>query len=216
MLLDPEHNQDVSDFAKEYGVKVGNDMVVDASGVGQLFGAGPGMPLVTSYNPDIAITKEFSIMTFYPLTCSVTPMSDKKGYDIQEILKTSDNSWGEVDYSAGKVSYNADRDLRGPVSIAVLVEKKIGDKKMALAIFGDSDFASNGYFHNEGNANIFLNTINYLAEEDDLISIRPKDVDDRRVTLTQADVGMLFYLIVIAIPLLVVIAGVTFYIRRAR
>ena len=216
MLLDPEHNQDVSDFAKEYGVKVGNDMVVDASGVGQLFGAGPGMPLVTSYNPDIAITKEFSIMTFYPLTCSVTPMSDKKGYDIQEILKTSDNSWGEVDYSAGKVSYNADRDLRGPVSIAVLVEKKIGDKKMALAIFGDSDFASNGYFHNEGNANIFLNTVNYLAEEDDLISIRPKDIDDRRVTLTQADVSTLFYLIVIAIPLLVVITGVTFYIRRGR
>ena len=49
-----------------------------------------------------------------------------------------------------------------------------------------------------------------------MISIRPKDIDDRRVTLTQADVSTLFYLIVIAIPLLVVITGVTFYIRRGR
>jgi ABC-type uncharacterized transport system involved in gliding motility auxiliary subunit len=190
-------------------------MVVDASGVGQLFGAGPGMPLVTTYDQNTPITKDFSIMTIYPLTSSVTPMEDKKGYDIKEIIKTSKNSWGEVDFP-GEVSFNEEKDLPGPVSIAVLIEKKLGDKKTSLAIFGDSDFASNGYFQNEGNANIFLNTINYLAEEEDLISIRPKDFDDRRVTLTQAEVSTLFYLIVIAIPLLVVITGVVFYIRRGR
>jgi ABC-type uncharacterized transport system involved in gliding motility auxiliary subunit len=215
LLLDPEHKPDIAYFASQYGVKIGNDMVVDASGVGQLFGAGPGMPLVTTYDQNTPITKDFSIMTIYPLTSSVTPMEDKKGYDIKEIIKTSKNSWGEVDFP-GEVSFNEEKDLPGPVSIAVLIEKKLGDKKTSLAIFGDSDFASNGYFQNEGNANIFLNTINYLAEEEDLISIRPKDFDDRRVTLTQAEVSTLFYLIVIAIPLLVVITGVVFYIRRGR
>jgi len=215
LLLDPDHNQDIVDFASQYGVRVGSDMVVDAGGVGQLFGAGPGMPLVTTYDQNIPFTKDFSIMTIYPLTSSITPMEDKKGYDIKEILKTSNNSWGETDFP-GEVSFNEGKDLPGPVSIAVLVEKKVGDKKTSLVLFGDSDFASNGYFQNEGNANIFLNTINYLAEEEDLISIRPKDFDDRRVTLTQAEVSTLFYLIVIAIPLLVVIAGVVFYIRRGR
>jgi ABC-type uncharacterized transport system involved in gliding motility auxiliary subunit len=215
LLLDPGHKPEINNFISQYGVQAGNDLVVDASGVGQLFGAGPGMPLVTKYDQNIPITKDFSIMTIYPLTSSVTPLEDKKGYDIKEILKTSENSWGEVDYP-GEVSFNEGKDLQGPVTIAVLVEKKIGDKKMSLAIFGDSDFASNGYFQNQGNANIFLNTINYLAEEEDLISIRPKDFDDRRVTLTQAEVSTLFYLIVIAIPLLVIITGVVFYIRRGR
>jgi len=215
LMLDPERGEDIVDFAAQYGVKVGNDMVVDASGVGQLFGAGPGMPLVTSYDQSVPITKDFNIMSIYPLTSSVTPMEDKKGFDIKEILKTSKNSWGEVDFP-GEVSFNEGKDLPGPVSIAVLVEKKTGDKKTSVAIFGDSDFASNGYFQNEGNANIFLNTINYLAEEEDLISIRPKDFDDRRVTLTQADVSTLFYLVVIAVPLLVVIAGVVFYIKRGK
>jgi len=215
LLLDPDHKPDIADFSAQYGIKVGNDMVVDASGVGQLFGAGPGMPLVTTYDQNIPITKDFNIMTIYPLTSSITPMEDKKGYEIKEILKTSNNSWGEVDFP-GEVNFDESKDLPGPVTIAVLVEKKVGDKKTSLAIFGDSDFASNGYFQNEGNANIFLNTINYLAEEEDLISIRPKDFDDRRVTLTQAEVSTMFYLVVIAIPLLVVITGVVFYFRRGK
>ena len=92
----------------------------------------------------------------------------------------------------------------------------MGDIKTSLVVFGDSDFAKNGYWKNEGNADLFLNTINYLAEEEDLISIRPKDFDDRRVTLTSADVTTIFYLVVIAIPLLVIMGGVVFYVKRGK
>ena len=113
-----------------------------------------------------------------------------------------------------KVGFNQGKDIPGPVSIAALVEKKVENKKLGLAIFGDSDFAKNGYWNKQGNSDLFLNTINYLAEEEDLISIRPKQIDDRRVTMTQAQVTTLFYLVVIAIPILVVITGVIIYIKR--
>jgi ABC-type uncharacterized transport system involved in gliding motility auxiliary subunit len=216
VLLDPDHPQDLVDFLAGYKLRIGRDLVLDASGVGQLFGAGPAMPLITNYDKDLAITKDFGVMTFYPNTCSVTPMEDKDGYEIKEILKTTNNSWAETDLSKPEASFDEGEDLQGPVCIAALVTKTSGEKKMSLAVFGDSDFASNGYWKNQGNADIFLNTINYLAEEEDLISIRPKDIDDRRVTLTQADVKTLFYLVVIAIPLIVIIAGVVFYIRRGK
>lgn len=216
VLVDPEHNSDITNFLSGYHVEVGNDMVVDASGMGQLFGAGPGMPLVTSYDKNIPITKDFNVMTFYPLTCSVTPMKETGGYTIRTVLKTSPNSWAESDFSSREVSFDPDRDKEGPISIGVLVEKTVGDQKMGLAIFGDSDFAKNGYWKNQGNSDMFLNTINYLAEENDLISIRPKEFNDRRVTLTQADVKVIFYLVVIAIPLIVIIAGVVFYVKRGK
>jgi len=216
ILLDPEHQQDIADFVADFHVEVGNDMVVDASGMGQLFGAGPGMPLVTNYDENIPITKEFNVMTFYPLTCSVTPMKETGGYNIRTLLKTSQNSWAESDFGKREVSFDPAADKEGPVSIAVLVEKTVGDKKIGLVVFGDSDFAKNGYWRNQGNADIFLNTINYLAEEEDLITIRPKEYDDRRVTLTQADVKVIFYLVVIAVPLIVIIAGVVFYIKRGK
>ncbi|RLD14848.1 hypothetical protein DRI50_04790 [candidate division KSB1 bacterium] len=216
LMVDPDHQPDVADFAAKYHVSIGNDMVIDVSGVGQLFGAGPGMPLVTNYDHSNPITKDFKIMTFYPLACSVTPMKDKDGYQITELLKTSPNSWAEKDYSTGKVKFDEGRDIKGPVSLGVVVQKNFGKKKMVLVILGDSDFAKNGYFKNQGNSNLFQNIISYLAEEEDLISIRPKEIQDRRLTMTQADVKGLFYLVVIAIPLLVIILGTVIYIRRNR
>ena len=216
IMVDPDHPKDIADLVRSFHVEVGNDMVVDASGMGQLFGAGPGMPLVTKYDQSIAITKGFTVMTFYPYTSSITPMEDKGGYTIREMLKTSPNSWGETDYNSREVAFDAGKDKRGPVCIAALIEKGSGKDKISLAVFGDSDFAKNGYWRNQGNSDLFLNTINYLAEEEDLISIRPKEADDRRVTLTQADVSTIFYLVVIVVPLIVIVIGVVFYIRRSR
>ncbi|MHB2147610.1 GldG family protein [Calditrichota bacterium LG25] len=216
LMVDPEHPAEIGEFAAQYHVQIGNDLVIDYSGVGQLFGAGPAMPLVTSYDENHAITKDFNIMTFYPLACSVTPMEDKGGYTITELLKTSGNSWADVDYASGKVSFDPQKDKKGPITLGVVVEKSASKPKLSLVIFGDSDFAKNGFFTNQGNMNLFMNTVNYLAEEEDLIAIRPKQIDDRRLTMTQADVKGLFYLVVIAIPLLVVIIGVVIFIRRNR
>jgi ABC-type uncharacterized transport system involved in gliding motility auxiliary subunit len=215
ILLDPEHPDDLAQFLTQFGVEVGNDMVVDVSGMGQLFGAGPGMPLVTGYDQSIPITKDFNVMTFFPLTCSVMPLEDKNGYTVKDLLKTSSNSYAEKTISR-EVSFDSGVDIEGPITIAALIDKTIGDKKTGLAVFGDSDFAKNGYWRNQGNADLFLNTVNYLAEEEDQISIRPKEFDDRRVTLTMADVKTIFYLVVIAIPLLVVVAGIVFYVKRGK
>ncbi len=217
LMTDPEHPQSVNRLAEAFHVGVGNDMVIDASGVGQLFGAGPAMPLVTQYDQNHAITGEFgNMMTFYPQATSVTAMPDKGGYTMTELLKTSGNSWAETDYASGQVSFSEAEDTPGPINIAIIAEKTLSDGKSIAAIFGDSDFAANRYFDNQANSDLFLNTINYLAEEEDLISIRPKEVDDRRLTLTQADVSTLFYLVVVAIPVLVVIIGVVVFFKRTR
>ena len=128
------------------------------------------------------------------------------------MAKTSGESWAEVDYASGEVSFNSNKDTKGPVTVGAVSQKD----KSTVIVFGDSDFAMNGYFNQQGNGNLFLNTINFLAEEEDLISIRPKQPQDRRLTLTQAEVSSIFYLVVIAIPLLLVILGVVIFIRRNR
>jgi ABC-type uncharacterized transport system involved in gliding motility auxiliary subunit len=216
VMLDPECPQDIAVFMKNFRIDVGNNMVIDVSGMGQLFGGGPGIPIAGTYDKTHPITKDFSIMTFYPYACSITPQTDKGSFDITELCKTSEESWADADYASGKVAYEEDRDIRGPITLAAAVRKEDGGKKSTVVIFGDSDFAKNGYFNNQGNVNLFLNTVNFLAEEEDMISIRPKEVDDRRLTMTQADVSSLFYLVVIAVPVLVVILGIVVYLRRNR
>ncbi len=212
LLLDPETPQSIRDFAARFKLVVGNDMVIDASGLGQLFGSGPGVPLVQSYDQNHAITKGFGLMTFYAYTSSVSEMEEKEGWSITSLAKTSGESWAEVDYASGEVSFDSNKDTKGPITVGAVSQKG----KSTVIVFGDSDFAMNGYFNQQGNGNLFLNTINFLAEEEDLISIRPKQPQDRRLTLTQAEVSSIFYLVVIAIPLLLVILGVVIFIRRNR
>ena len=176
---------------------------------------GPAIPLVSNYE-DHEIFKDFSVMTFYPRSRSVTETTEGlDGFTTKVLIKTSANSWGESDYSQRQVEFNDGKDLRGPVPLAVVSSKLIsGSKKAQVLVIGDSDFAMNAYLKNAGNNDLFLNIVNWLAEEEDMITIRPKEIDDRRVNLTQKDSKIVFYLSVIALPLVVVIAGVVVYLKR--
>ena len=115
------------------------------------------------------------------------------------------------------------KDLKGPLSMAVAVTKEVkpaGDKgpatKARMVVVGDSDFAVNGYFQAQGNGNLFLNLVSWLAQEEDLISIRPKPPEDRRVILSQSEQSMLRLITVFVLPGCVLVAGIVVWNRRRR
>jgi ABC-type uncharacterized transport system involved in gliding motility auxiliary subunit len=229
LMLDPAPGIGLEEFAAGWGVNVGNDVVVDVSGVGRLFGAGPTIPLVTDYLSH-SITSDFKVMTFFPLTRSITPAGDSDGKrKVEMLLQTTTRSWAEKNFTEEKFKLDKDVDVKGPVPIAVAVtnefepvsgsleEPESTDKERNIArmvVFGDSDFACNSYFSVSGNSDLFLNVVNWLAEEEDLISIRPKAREDRRVTMTAAQSRAVFYLTVFAMPLMVLVAGVVIKLRR--
>jgi ABC-type uncharacterized transport system involved in gliding motility auxiliary subunit len=226
-------------LAKEWGFEVGDNIVVDVSGVGQLLGAGPSMPVAANYPPH-AITDRFSVLTGYPLARSVTPASGgTNGRTPQTFVETSAQSWAEADLkgiSAGqRVALDeAAGDKRGPVSIAAAVSIDAPEQPAAAAadqkpdtgaqdrpkaqtrfvVFGDSDFAANEFLGISGNRDLFLNSVNWLAQQENLIAIRPRDAEDRRVTLTAERQRFTFYVSVLGIPLLVIAAGVATWWRR--
>jgi ABC-type uncharacterized transport system involved in gliding motility auxiliary subunit len=81
-------------------------------------------------------------------------------------------------------------------------------------VFGDSDFGSNAWLGIPGNRDLFLNTVNWLAQQENLIAIRPKDPEDRRVTLTGDQERRIFWITVLIIPGLILAAGVQTWWRR--
>jgi ABC-type uncharacterized transport system involved in gliding motility auxiliary subunit len=81
-------------------------------------------------------------------------------------------------------------------------------------VFGDSDFAANGYLGIPGNRDLFLNTINWLAQQENLISIRPRDPESRGVTLTSDGAQRIFWLAIVIIPGLILTAGIQTWWRR--
>ena len=215
IFLDPPPAASLADFMKKWSIDVGNNFIVDASGVGRLFGAGPSIPLVSSYSGH-KITERFRTMTFFPLVRSVMPAKPPvEGVNAEQLLASNDRSWGETDMKSNQASFDEQKDLKGPVSLAVVTTKDLGENKKArLVVFGDSDFASNSTFGLQGNGNLFLNTLSWLAQDETFISIRPKSPEDRRLTMTEAQGRLVSFVMLLILPAGVVITGVSVWMKR--
>jgi len=234
-LLDPGYNSGLSDFFSQWGIEVTGDLVVDVSGIGRIFGAGAQMPIVAEYGSH-PITERFgNVMTAYPLATAIKIHNDNSnGLTVQALAKTTPRSWAEKDGVAKfqrreRIEFNAGEDIRGPIVIAAVATKTISptdgqsensdhsngkSKNARLVVFGDSDFASNNFFNFQANGDLFMNAISWLAEEEDLVSIRPKNPADRRLVLTEAQSRLIFIFSVIVLPTLVLGMAVTVYVKR--
>ena len=221
---------------QEWGMTVGNNVIVDRSGIGQLLGRGPGMPVATSY-PSHAITERFNVVTAFPLARSVEPATGGTR-TAQTIVETSAQSWAESDVKAlaeqRAVGFDQGAgDKQGPISVGVALSTPSPDQPAAPAPaagaappaeapkretrvvgFGDSDFASNDGIGIPGNPDLFVNSINWLAQQENLIAIRPKDADDRRVTLTEEQQTWVAWFSVLLLPGAIIGAGVVSWWRR--
>lgn len=228
ILLDPEQ-PDLKNLLIPWGIEVGNNMIIDASPVGQLFGAGYGSPLISKYESH-EITEDFDVMTIFRFVRSVTPAeAPEPGVTVQSLAKTTEfpGSWAETNLQSEDIQYDETADQKGPVSIAVAAEKDAiapsdttsnaefsKSIKTRISVFGDSDFITNAYFHFQGNGDLFLNVISWLAEQGDLISIRAKSPEDNRVSLNARQANTIFWFGVILLPLSILITGIVIYIQR--
>jgi ABC-type uncharacterized transport system involved in gliding motility auxiliary subunit len=235
LLLDPPAKADAPPVANlmalahDWGIDVGNDMVVDVSGMGQLIGTDASVPVAASY-PSHAITQRFKFLTAYPSARSVTAASGGvNGHTAQGFVETSPRSWAESDLKSmlttGKVSFSAGSgDKQGPISVAAAVSAPSTSTTGAAAegpkpetrvvVYGDSDFAANSGLGIQGNRDLFMNTVGWLTQQENLISIRPKDAEDRRLTMTAAQQTNVTWLSLFILPGLVFFTGVYTWWRR--
>jgi ABC-type uncharacterized transport system involved in gliding motility auxiliary subunit len=222
VLVDPRAPS-LQSFLKNWGVQVDNDLVLDVSGAGRLMGAGPSIPLVLNYE-NHKITDRFKAMTFFPLTRSIEPEKTlPAGVSVETLFKSDQNSWGETDLTSKEASYDPSSDLKGPLPLAVAVTKDVKPSsdnapavKARLVVGGSSNFPINSYFGAQGNGNLFLNMVSWLAQDEDLISIRPKPVEDRRILLSQSQLSFLRLLTVFLLPGIVLVVGVAVMWNRRR
>jgi ABC-type uncharacterized transport system involved in gliding motility auxiliary subunit len=229
-------------FVQRYGLEVGQDVVIETNPLGRLVGADYLMPVVLTYERH-AITKELgNVMTIFPIVRSVQVMKDlPQGITAQGLVMTSTESWAKTDLKAlqeGRLEVGAESDHRGPITIAAVATIKPGPSNTStptggsaesadqpdqsqnahaarLVVFGDAEFATNNFFPFQGNGNLFLNTVSWLAEEEDLIAIRPRTGGGSGpVMLTAAQVWPIFWLSVVLLPLGVLGSGAVVFVRR--
>jgi ABC-type uncharacterized transport system involved in gliding motility auxiliary subunit len=240
ILIDPPQKVDsppctnLIALAKEWGIDIGNNVVVDVSGAGQLIGTDESVPVAIHY-PTHPITDKFGLLTAYPFARSVTAASGgANGRTAQSFIESSPASWGETDladmFKGQPVKNDKAKDVQGPVSLGVAASEPVkgaapakaatGDKAEApkrearLVVVGDSDFAANFALGIRGNRDLFLNTLSWLSQQENLISIRPKDPDDRRISLTADQQRWVSIFALLILPAAIFGAGIYSWSRR--
>ena len=222
VLLDPFVDAGLDGLLAKYGLKPENDVVVDMQL--QLFAAPkPGYDaIVINYGPHEITKKLGENPTVFHLARSLKVETEGRLPDVNvdPILNTRAESWGETDFEAFKTNaepvQDAAKDIKGPLVLGVAVERRVGEKTARLVVIGDSDFASNSDIGQYFNANLFLNSVNWLTGQEKYISIRPHTFTPDVFQLTEKDRSVIFFASVFLVPQIIVMLGIGVALRRKR
>jgi ABC-type uncharacterized transport system involved in gliding motility auxiliary subunit len=213
VMVNPFQNEGMKKWLLKYGFELGDNLVVEPNPIGRLFGIGPEVPIVQQYEPH-PITRDMGgVTTLFPLTRSVDKTKTlPAGVVVQPLAKTSAQSWGETNREAlqrGEAQPDP-QDAKGPLGVAAVATKD----KARIVVYGTSNLASNQFLNLQGNRDFFLNTVSWLAEEEDQIAIRPKDAKQTPVFLSAEQAKTVFFLPVLVLPGLVLAGGIVAVVRR--
>ena len=238
-----ETNPKLVALLAEWGVEARNDVVIDESAIGQLFGGGPFTPLVSGYKYHPIVEPMENVATLFPRARSVGKADgDPDGWTVDELFESSTASFATVSMtiedSAVRLGSASSR-TEGPIVLAVAAQYDVpeqesvpagedsgaGDEPVGpdeeaepegrVVAVGSSGFASNYGLSLGGNRDLLLNMMNWLSSDEDLISIRPRDPDSTPIDMTSAEMWRIFLGSIVLFPLVIIVTGVwTWWGRR--
>lgn len=227
-LLNPRATPELVPYLQQWGMQVGNDVIVDEQ-IQLLKGRTFTLtPFVTTYGAH-PVTEELSrrgasALTTYGISRSVEPQTNGvKGVTPISLAQTGPNSWAETDLEGvfQKQTARLDaQDRKGPISLAVAVTANLKDMGMdhdgaaRLVVFGNAVFANNQFIGQYFNRDLLLNAISWLAGEEGLISVRARTLRASRVQFSAEQGTLIFYLSVLILPEVLLIAGLAVWWQR--
>lgn len=226
VLLSPGFLQDTATELRgllgKWGLQANNDLVIDR--LSTLENNEATIPIISKY-ADHPITKGFTGRTLFPLSSSVQVVKPLyEGVALTPLAFTSafPGSWAERDLpgiARGKAEYNEGKDLKGPVNVAVVAERiteKAGEKDTRVGVVGNDSFTRNAYQNQSTNANFLLNMVAWLAHDEGLLSLSRPGLARESVVLSAVHINVVFFLVVVTMPLLAFAVAIGIYRRRRK
>ncbi len=216
VAIDPDTKPGLDPLLKEWGINLDQTIAIDNSGSGGLVGLGPAAPLITNYG-DHPIVRDFQGgYSFYPLARPLQ-LSDVEGVESTPLLLTGEQSWAESTPEDPNLKFDPQTDRPGPVPLGVAMKKSLKSeaatpeaatpeettgREARLVVIGNSEFAIDGNFQLQLNGDVFLNSVSWLSKQNEqTLSIRPKTVLNRRISMTPKEAQQLGWAAVGFLPL---------------
>jgi len=224
---------DVNPLVTSFGITVENGIVVDL--VQYLQAVGQVAPGIVQY-PSSAVTRNLQgVQTFYPNATGLTVKTPAPaGMQVQPILTTSTQSYLTRSEDRSNLKFNAQSDVRGPITIGVLATKPTAQepspgatpsptpattgtpvsKETRVIIVGDVAWLTNKYFRALGNQDLALSTANYVAEQDQLVDIPAPPAENRSLFLSASQANLVLFGNFLFVPIIVLLVGFYTWLRR--
>jgi ABC-type uncharacterized transport system involved in gliding motility auxiliary subunit len=208
-------NEALASVLQSWGVTLNKNLILDLNPIGQLLGVGPQVVLVRTYVSQPIVDGLKGTATGFPLSRSIEIKNGDKT-SVQKLFDSSESSLATSNLSSPEINTSDPKNKKGPMTIAAAGTYDTGKQgsQGRFVVVGSSSWAANSFIKFNGNSDLALNTIDWLASDEDLISIRPKAEEDRRITMTRAQLNIVRTTTQFLFPLVVVIAGVSVWWRR--
>ena len=219
VMLDPplkfakqniDENAALMGVLSPWGVTADKDLVLDTSGVGQLYGLGPEIALVSNYGTHPIVATMKRLATGFPIARSLEIKNGAKT-TVEKLFESTEDAFATTNLASAEIKPSPS-DKKGPFILGAAGTFSTGGGR--FVVVGSSSWVANTYLRLAGNRDLFLNMMNWLSADEDLISIRPKEPEDRRLTMTAIQMRLAFYSSVLAIPLLVLAFGLSVWWKR--
>jgi ABC-type uncharacterized transport system involved in gliding motility auxiliary subunit len=215
ILADPNFPDGLNQIVTSWGVDLENGTVVDP---GSSVSPHVDWPLVPSNRDYFSQTLGVPMTVYFPAAVAVKEQQDSS-ITVVPLAWTSAISWLTTEFDPAKTPvFDKAKDDPGPVAIGVVIasSNSAAQKKLTrIIVIGDSDFASNEHFSQVNNGDLFLNSVNWLAEETQLITLRRAAQPFRRLAINTDQVHLVTYSSLVVPPLLVLLIGaVVWWYRR--
>ncbi len=208
-------NDALTSLLQSWGITMDKNLILDLNPIGQIAGLGQGVALVTSYSSQPIVNDMKGTATGFPLSRSMEIKSGDKTA-VEKLFDSSGSSFATTNLSSSEVNVNDPKNRKGPLTIAAAGTYNTGkpNSQGRFVVVGSSSWAANRFIDFNGNNDLALNAVNWLSSDEDLISIRPKPEDDRRITMTRAQLNLVRITSQFLLPLVVVLGGVMVWWKR--
>ena len=219
-LLDPpldfrgEHiadNTPLTNLLESWGVTLDKDLVLENTALTAIYG--PENPPINHYDDQPIVNDLKGSYVIMPLARSLEVKNAGKS-TVSKLFSTSDGAVATTDLTSGRVRMDDPKNKKGPFVLGAAGTYDTGkpNENGRFVVIGTSGFLTNDMLTTALNRDLALNTINWLSSDEDLISIRPKEPEDRK--LDPRGVNLTLYSEVFAFPLLIIVAGIAVFMKR--
>jgi ABC-type uncharacterized transport system involved in gliding motility auxiliary subunit len=203
-LIDQEPLHGLQPLADALRLQLSPGVVVDPAA--NALKASATLSLAFAYGSHPA-TRDFALNTAFPSARKVAMAEDDKTWKFTPLVEVAQNGWVENGELDGDVVYDKNRDVKGPVTVAAALERVVEGKPQRVVVVGTGHFLANSYAGLLGNLDLGINFINWLAGDEDLITLQPKSIVDGSLSLSLGSLTFLSLAFMFALPVAFLFTG---------